>query len=233
MKKESQNQLAEERCPLCSGNRIKHLYKGDKGSLCRDFLHCVTCDLVFVPRSQHLTSNEERQRYAQHKNNPHDEGYRRFLGKLYEAVKPKITHQMIGLDYGSGPQPALSIMMEEDGFHIKPYDPFFSPNIEWLNKQYDYIMCSEVAEHFHNPIEEFKRLNDLLKKGGYLGLMTGMLKDWAQFPSWHYHRDGTHVVFYSMKTMGWIAEKFGWDYEHPRENVVLFHKKTNSRVQYL
>ena len=54
--------------------------------------------------------------------------------------------------------------------------------------------------------------------------MTGMLNDGADFPSWYYHRDPTHVNFFSHATMRWIAALCGWEARFPSQNVVLFRK---------
>ena len=54
--------------------------------------------------------------------------------------------------------------------------------------------------------------------------MTEMPDDWAGFPEWRYHRDPTHVAFYTRRTMRWIAARHGWQATFPRRNVVLFRK---------
>ena len=60
--------------------------------------------------------------------------------------------------------------------------------------------------------------------GGILGVMTGMLEDWGGFVEWHYHFDATHICYYSPRTMGWLARRFGWELELPRDNVAIFRK---------
>ena len=55
------------------------------------------------------------------------------------------------------------------------YDPFFFPNEEIFSKTYDFITCTEAAEHFFNPNKEFDLLDKLLKKDGWLGVMTCFL----------------------------------------------------------
>ncbi|MCI0796613.1 MAG: 2-polyprenyl-3-methyl-5-hydroxy-6-metoxy-1,4-benzoquinol methylase, partial [Chloroflexi bacterium] len=65
----------------------------------------------------------------------------------------------------------------------------------------------------------------LLRSPGWLGVMTGMLADWSQFSDWHYHRDPTHVNFFSRRTMNWLADKYGWDPSYPSDNVTLFFSR--------
>lgn len=213
-----------EPCPLCFADAATLLHKGSRGEGSRDFLHCGLCDLVFVPRSQILDAESQKERYLHHNNDPDDQGYQDFLGRLYYQLKPHLKPKSRGLDYGAGPGPVLSAMMKQDGFDVYLYDIFFHPDRSVLDQKYDFITCTETAEHFSQPAQEFDRLYDLLRSPGWLGVMTGMLNDWADFPSWYYHGDPTHVNFYSRKTMQWIAEKYSWRLEFPIEHVALFYK---------
>ena len=117
--------------------------------------------------------------------------------------------------------------MREDGFHVVLYDPFFAPSTEALQSSYDFITCTETAEHFANPRKEFEHLKRILKPGGWLGVMTGMLAEWKEFPGWYYHQDATHLCFYSQRSMEWLAAHHGWKVLFPRENVVLFQAPTH------
>ena len=81
-----------------------------------------------------------------------------------------------------------------------------------------------MVEHFHHPADEFRRLQGLLKPGGWLGVMTRFQTDDARFAQWHYRRDPTHVVFYRETTLRWLAQHHGWLCEIPGPNVALLHK---------
>ena len=52
-----------------------------------------------------------------------------------------------------------------------------------------------------------------------------MLDDRAEFASWYYQRDPTHIAFYTMRTMSWLGRKMGWDVEFPVSNVTIFSKR--------
>lgn len=166
----------------------------------------------------------ERQHYGTHRNDPDDPGYRSFLDRLASPLTARLPAGARGLDYGSGPGPALAAMLEERGFATRIYDPFFAPDPEALEGRYHFITCTETAEHFFAPGAEFQRLDRLLHPGGWLGVMTEMLVDDAAFPKWRYARDPTHVCFYRPRTMEWIAARHGWMLEIPRPNVALFQK---------
>ena len=191
----------------------------------RDFVHCQVCDLVSVPRRFHVGAEAERLRYLEHDNDPDDPDYRAFLDRLWSQLKPRLQPGARGLDYGAGPGPALAAIMAEDGFEVSVYDKHFHPDRAALEDTYDFIVCTETAEHFDDPAGDFRALDGLLRPGGWLGVMTAMLDDWAGFPEWYYHRDPTHVAFYSRRTMRWIAEAHGWEPSFAKGNVVLFRKK--------
>lgn len=115
-------------------------------------------------------------------------------------------------------------MMTEAGHRMAVYDPLFFDDPKLLEEQYDFIACTEVVEHFHHPYEEFVQLDQLLKPGGWLAVMTTFQTDDAAFANWHYRRDPTHVVFYREKTFQTIAQSHHWRCDIPCANVALLHK---------
>ena len=214
-----------ESCPLCTSPSTSFLHKAGRASGFREFLHCDNCDLAFVPRSFLLTPEQQKARYLEHNNDVHDPDYREFLGRLYYQIKPHLKAGAKGLDYGCGPGPALVTMMQEDGFDVEMYDVYFHADDSVLNERYDFVTCTETAEHFSDPAVEFRRLASLLRSPGWLGVMTGMPADWSQFPDWYYHHDPTHVNFFSHRTMDWIARRYGWEAHYPSDNVALFFSR--------
>ena len=217
--------MPEEQCPLCCESGAALLHRGGKASGFRDFAHCRVCGLVFVPRAQILDAAGQKARYLQHNNDVEDPDYRRFLGRMWEELRPLLPVGATGLDYGAGPGPALQRMIIEDGFEANIYDIYFHPDTSVLARTYDFVTCTETVEHFSEPSSEFDRIDGLLRPGGWLGVMTGMLDDWREFPSWYYHRDPTHVNFFSRTTMLWVAEKYGWTAQFPKANVTLFRQR--------
>ena len=190
----------------------------------RDFFHCGNCDMVFVPRNFHLTIDAQLERYLSHNNDPSDPEYRKFLARLSDAILPSLKEGAQGLDFGAGPGPALAIMLREKNMIVDIWDPLFFSDKSVLNHIYDFITCTETAEHFSDPAKEFTLINSMLQPTGTLGVMTGMIESWDDFPDWYYHRDPTHICFYSKQTMVWISEYFSWKLKFPVPNVTLFHK---------
>lgn len=190
----------------------------------KKYWRCEQCFAVFLDKKARLSFEEEKIRYEQHDNNILDEDYRKFLSKLFKPMKNRINPRSRGLDFGCGSGPALAEMFKEEGFIMDLYDPFFYPNKSVFHNNYDFITCTEAAEHFFEPAKEFYRLDKMLLEGGFLGVMTTFMQPNKDFNHWHYRRDPTHVVFYQEETFGFIASKMNWSYEIPQKDVVLFNK---------
>ena len=211
-------------CLLCDRDSCHNLHRSDDRHGVREFWQCDCCDLVFVPPEFHLPECAEVERYLMHNNDPSDSGYRSFLSRLWDELKPRLSDGATGLDFGCGPGPALGQMMQEDGFEVSLYDPHFFPDRSVLERRYDFVTCTETVEHLRSPLKEFKLIDSLLVPGGRFGVMTGMLEDRADFARWYYQRDPTHIGFYSRRTMLWVGCEMGWDVEFPSTNVTLFVK---------
>ena len=180
--------------------------------------------VIFLDPKFRLSSSEEKYRYQQHNNGIYDEKYRLFLSKLYKPLKGRLKQGSRGLDFGCGPGPALAEMFKEDGFHVDLYDPFFFKDESVFSETFDFITCTETIEHFFEPAEEFKKLDKILTKEGYLAIMTTFLEEEKDFGQWHYRKDPTHVVFYQFQTFKVIASNMNWTLEIPEKDVVVFKK---------
>ncbi|HET8728852.1 MAG TPA: class I SAM-dependent methyltransferase, partial [Alphaproteobacteria bacterium] len=213
------NGIGAQRCPLCTGQPAPFAAVRE-----RRYLRCGRCLLTFLDPAQRPGRDEERAEYELHENDPGDPGYRRFLSRLTDALVERLSPDAEGLDYGCGPGPAISAMLGERGIAVRDYDPFFYPDSTALDRRYDFVTCTEVVEHFHRPGEEFRRFDRLLRPGGWLAVMTGLLTDDEGFADWWYIREASHVTFYRPETMAWIAGRFDWTAEYPRPNVILFRK---------
>lgn len=190
----------------------------------RDYRRCGACALTFVPESQHLDDAAQRRRYAEHDNSPADPGYRAFLDRVLAPLTAALTPGAEGLDYGCGPGPTASKMMAERGFPTRDWDPHFADDRSALARDYDFVVCTEVLEHLRRPADDLARLDALLKPGGILAAMTGVLEDDASFSGWWYKNDPTHVAFYRPETLAWIAGRFGWTLTRPSKDAALFRK---------
>lgn len=184
-------------CTVCGSKLIKPFYTSDS----LKYWSCNLCETKFLDKEHYINKYAEKKRYLEHENSIDDEGYRAFLSKLANPLKNKINKDSKGLDFGCGHGPALADIFIKDKYSMDLYDPFFFPNEEIFSKTYDFITCTETAEHFFNPNKEFDLLDKLLKKDGWLGVMTCFLTTNEAFDSWHYRRDPTHVVFMLKKLL--------------------------------
>jgi len=208
-------------CPLCKTAAPLFVVLSTNSS----YYLCPQCDLVHVGREALPSRAQEVGRYQEHNNQEGDPAYLEFLNRVWHPVRERVMPGATGLDFGSGTVPVLTNQMRREGYQVTAYDPFFAPDTQALSRRYDFIVASEVAEHFHHPRQEWDRLHSLLVPGGWLGVQTAQLESWDGFKNWHYHRDNTHVVFYSTKTMQWIARNWSFDLSLISRNVVLFQKK--------
>lgn len=205
-------------CRLCQSTDVAHFHQ-DKH---RGYLRCQQCLLVFVDEASLLPLAQEKAIYDQHQNHPEDLGYRRFLNRLASPLLQRLGDApQKGLDFGCGPGPTLSLMLEHAGHTVALYDPIYYPHTHALKQQYDFITCTEAIEHFHYPHKEWQQLLALLKPGGWLGIMTKLVIDQAAFQNWHYKNDRTHVSFFSSETFAYLAQKYGLQWEILGGDVII------------
>jgi len=208
-------------CPLCL-EEINEPYHQDK---IRSYQHCLVCNLVFVPSGYFLLEKEEKVRYDLHQNNGADEGYKQFLTQLLTPMLNYLKPDDEGLDFGSGPEPALAALFGSHNFNVRLYDPFYANFPQVLNLKYNFITASEVVEHLHFPAKIFEQIIQMLHPQGVFGIMTKALPPKASFTNWWYKNDLTHVCFYSEATFQWIAKKWKLNVEYHKGDVIVFRKE--------
>lgn len=216
---------AESRCPLCHGEESDLFFEDRK----RTYWRCSHCQLVFVPKRFWLSIEDEKATYDLHENDPQDQGYRLFLSRLSAPLLAKLKSNQKGLDFGCGPGPTLPILFEERGHQMDRYDRFYRNDPTVFNKKYDFICATEVVEHLHDPHQEFAALFRILKRDGWLGVMTKLVIDVRAFSQWHYIRDMTHICFYSRFTFEYLARRFNATLHFVENDVILFKKYSGLR----
>jgi ribosomal protein S27AE len=205
-------------CPLCNAGSIEDFHRDKR----RAYFRCGECALVFVDPASHLSTAEEKARYGLHENDPADSAYRGFLRRLADPLTERLGEGPLkGLDFGSGPGPTLSVIMEERGYTMSIYDPFFAPDAAVLQQRYDFVTCTEVLEHFRRPAKEWRLLLSLVKPGGWLGIMTRLLEDPGAFGTWYYKEEDTHVCFFSHATFHYLAVRDGLEVEFLGKDVII------------
>jgi len=210
-------------CPLCKHKEIIEFYR-ERDSFKRVFCRCEECRLIFLDPRLQLPMSLEKSRYENHNNSERTAGYENFLRTLIEPLKKYIKHKMTGLDFGCGPYPMLLELMSEDGYKSIGYDPYFFNHEAVLRGSYDYITSVEVVEHFNEPLKTFTLIDNMLRKGGILALKTSFYDDSIDFKNWYYVKDDTHISFYSIESMKWIAKHFNYEVLEVSDSVIFMRK---------
>jgi hypothetical protein len=207
-------------CPLClSKNTAQAITSADK----RLFYQCPNCFLIFVDRLLLPTEENEKQRYEQHNNSYDDLDYTNFLNQAISPALQFIKTSHVGLDYGCGKNAVLSELLKRKDIQCYNFDPYYFPDL--ADRLYDFIFCTETAEHFFQPQHDFEIIFSKLKKGGYFVLMTEFWNNQINFSSWYYARDFTHVSFYHQNTLAYISKKFNLSIVfNDDKRVVIFIK---------
>ncbi len=209
-------------CPLC-GRRTESFHAQWR----REYRRCPECALISVPPGLHPDPAREKAQYDRHENDPADPRYRQFLSRAADALMVRVDPPARGLDFGSGPGPTLSLMLEEAGYTAVLYDKFYDPDPAPLEATYDFITATEVFEHLDAPTETLDLLLACLRPGGWLIVMTKRATgDHEAFARWHYTGDPTHIAFFSDATFRWIADRWRLQLEIVGPDVVALRKRT-------
>ncbi|MXN92237.1 methyltransferase domain-containing protein [Flavobacterium sp. Sd200] len=190
-------------CPLC-GSASQHYYTQGQ----REFLQCTLCLSVFTHPKDYLSAEAEKAHYLCHNNDPKDERYQNFVSPVTNAILNDFSPQHNGLDFGSGTGSPIMKVLRDNDYDVVEFDLFFHNNPKLLLQKYDYIACSETAEHFKEPYREFEQLKNLLKPNGKLYIMTDRFDPNRDFATWFYKTDPTHVFLYHEKAFEWIQQEF-------------------------
>ncbi|RDE59671.1 methyltransferase domain-containing protein [Psychrilyobacter piezotolerans] len=214
------------RCNICGNEDLRLIGVKNKAGL-KKYYRCKECEFIFIDKAHILSYKDEGLRYEVHNNEISDPSYRSYFKKFINYIEDNLDKDNVILDYGSGPQPVLADVMEEDGYRVDIYDKFFYNKKDYLDKKYDVIISTEVFEHIYKPVETLETLLSILKKNGKLILMTAVSPPTdEEFRRWWYIQDPTHVVFYNEKTFEVIGRKYDLNiikYNH--KNIIIFQRR--------
>jgi Methyltransferase domain len=193
------------RCPLCLCHDCA--VHAEIGS--RVFNRCGSCELVFVPREYHLSSEEEKERYALHTNSPSDRKYVDYLSAIADDALTLAHGPVSVLDFGSGGEHVLTDIINSRGVRCVAYDPLYG--LTAPDERFDIVIACEVFEHLRDPRHSTDVLGRLAAGGGFVYVRT-RLYDHAlagDFAGWWYAKDPTHIAFYCGETMKTVAKLLG------------------------
>lgn len=190
----------------------------------REFVVCKNCRGVQLLPEYFISARAEEDRYLTHNNDVEDVRYQNFVSPITSGVLADFTTKNSGLDYGCGTGPVAATELEKKGFPVRLFDPYFHPDTEALENTYDFIICCEVMEHFHEPRQEFKTLSQLLNTGGKMYCKTSLFSEEIDFETWYYKNDPTHVFFYTEKSLDWIRQNMEFSKVEVFPKLIVFSK---------
>jgi len=210
-------------CKVC--NYTSHMIKDSKKNI--HYYRCDFCQFVWLDEAFMVTKEREKKQYDQHNNSLENIGYvQMFEDFIDEAIAPYLPNIQTALDFGSGPTPVFSKLLERRDLKVDIYDIYYAPKRVFEDKSYDLITSTEVFEHLSKPLETLKMLTEHLNPKGYTVLMTKFPpKDDQVFLDWWYRRDATHISFFTPKSFEIMAQKTGLKVlKILNDNVVVFQK---------
>jgi hypothetical protein len=191
------------------------------------YYRCCSCGFISLDDKYIVNMVEEKSKYDQHNNSLENEGYVQMFEDFINLsiISYKENIQTV-LEFGSGPEPVLSKLLERRGFEVDIYDLYYAPKKIYVDKKYDLITSTEVFEHLAKPLEVLELLVKHLNDKGYIALMTKFPpKDDKEFLAWWYRRDPTHISFFTSKSFEVMAEKVGLKVlSIINDNIVVFQK---------
>jgi hypothetical protein len=130
------------------------------------------------------------------------------------SYKLSIPREGKFLDWGAGTGLMVRLCRDHglDCYYSDRYSKnIFAMGFESLQNplpgSYRFITAFEVAEHFPNPVEDFREI--LRLKPEYL-LFSTLLYDNQGESWWYFTEDGQHVAFYTRRSLEVIARSFGY-----------------------
>jgi SAM-dependent methyltransferase len=188
-------------CNLCGFNKVNPLIiPNDK----RIYYYCSECCLIFVDTVCHLDKEMEKKILSSQNQSIDKAEYVEYVNQIIQMVLPYINEENIGLDYGCGPSPTLTYLLEKENITCFNNDNNFGYTHPY--KEYDFIFAIECLEKFKEPDKEFDKILTLLKPGGILGVMTETYPEINRFRFWHNRQDRIHVSYYHRNTISYFMD---------------------------
>ncbi len=198
----------------------------------RRYRWCLSCDLVSVHPGDIVSRESEAARYLEHDNGFHQAGYVEMLSRLLDStVSSRIPSGGKVLDYGCGYAPVLVELARRRGYDAAAWDPYFLNSADALARRYHAVIACEVAEHVAKPAVLFEHVASLLEPNGLFAVRSSLHPPgWDEFLDFWYTWDRTHVSFYSVRTVRYCADRFGFAVEELQNPVWLLRRRAKGEA---
>lgn len=233
-----------KKCPVCGcGEGVAHdrlsatSYKfGDEDIRLPDkgisLIQCNNCSLIYktkVPSRFYLAQIFARQAYKKWANKYNFASEKR----LFQNLTKKKSFDL--LDVGPSNGGLLKICSglggRRSGLDIIKYpnlDNYLCGefihgliddlDLKWSGKPYEIVALFDVLEHSYKPYQAFRNLYNLVKNNGYIVIETGDADSaWPRkygISNWWYVNLFEHHVFWTEKSLRFMADKFGFKILH-------------------
>ncbi|HUI92487.1 MAG TPA: class I SAM-dependent methyltransferase [Chitinivibrionales bacterium] len=215
-------------CPLCSSS-VESYCKDDF----RLYLRCPSCSLIFVPPQYHVSPDEEKLRYARHRNTKDNENYVAYLSGIANEILDLTEQPPSVLDFGCGEYQVLSDILNERGARCASYDPLYGISTITPGERYDIVVACEVFEHLRGVKKELDLVAGLMKPDGFLFVRTLLYDGVQDFASWWYAKDVTHVNFFCEMSMEKVGEIMGIKLlSSDKRNTVVFSNGAKAKKKW-
>jgi len=201
-------------CPVCSANAPVNLVK-----MGHAYHRCPECECVFTPRiDKAVLKTENSGGSARHDQNQDAIRWQRLVTALGRHAKEVI-------DFGCGKGETTEFIRSQ-GVNAMGIDQDTALQLKDVaDDSVDGIMMVEVIEHLYAPHEIFQQFNRVLKTGGVVYLESSFA-DEKDLAAWNYLDPAIgHCTVHSLRSMGRLAEKNGFDIAWLNANVCCFTKK--------
>ncbi|HOX17543.1 MAG TPA: class I SAM-dependent methyltransferase [Spirochaetales bacterium] len=177
------------------------------------WFRCPRCGQVRVEPSAVPGPEAAAARYRLHRNDPAEPGYRAFLETFVDrALAPFAAPPARVLDFGSGPAPALALLLRERGYDAEAWDPLFAPDRRALTGPFVLVAVHEVLEHVPYPYRLLSTLARKLAPGGSIAVRTRFPPERPEdFARWWYKEDPTHIGFFGPLAFEALSRRLGAD----------------------
>jgi len=210
-------------CHICD-EETEHFTDEKSGVV---YYHCQPCAYMFKSPKYYQPLERQKSRYDLHENDAEDAGYKAYFQRFLDFVLPHTGTVRTALDFGCGKSTLLSDILNSMDIQCDYYDPIYHPELPYDSKKYDMIVSTEVFEHLHQPKAVFEKLVSLLSPDGILALQTQFHpNDPEAFKKWYYHKDPTHIVFFTAETFHRLAQVYGCELIADNgKNMVVIRKR--------
>lgn len=181
--------------------------------------------MIHVPAQFFLSTKEEKKRYDQHTNSKDDQYYIDFLNRIVSPIISNIKPNSIGLDFGCGSAPILKGLFSNHNIGIAEYDLYYKDDKSLLNRDWNFIVTTEVIEHLSKPGDIIRSLWNLIDNRGILAIMSNLYTKSTDFPSWYYKGDPTHICFFCKESFLWLAKELDANVEFFDKDITILKKR--------